>query len=458
MDQLVFDLNAALNETYSKTITRTTKSKRRKKRTTTNNSSNSVNIACRSDVSDSTTQENLTLRMTCHSEGEDFEIPSKSDSTSRIDPSSRRRRRRPFKKPSPPIIISTSTNVMITSSDQLMKNRVIEHIKIPSSSNITNTSGSECGGNNTSNSRQRRRQYFSESSWNNNEMHNNVDTTHSSSSSFSITTVGKRKRSARASSRFIHNSREDLHRPLSSSMNECERTLMDDNNRTEISSSSSLNLSDSDPSPTSNEADDEQSDFPRDESVPHVVKWWKDKNNNAAANGKMLSSTDVNIEKVVNRAFTVMFQSSKTSFRNRIKSYMTSREILTGNRHTTSNDIKKYISTHVRRQSKLLRDNKRSYHNSYNHKRRKYCQINSNKTDETCLIPPMSASASNIGHQLFQKFEWESCFDLGTVSSRIITPVQVIYQNYRGGLRHEVDSLKTDYETKDDSFNEKMDG
>jgi len=49
--------------------------------------------------------------------------------------------------------------------------------------------------------------------------------------------------------------------------------------RTNFSSSSSLNLSDSDKDPclTSNEADDEQSDWPRDESsVPRVISWWED--------------------------------------------------------------------------------------------------------------------------------------------------------------------------------------
>ncbi|CAF4766725.1 unnamed protein product, partial [Rotaria magnacalcarata] len=53
-------------------------------------------------------------------------------------------------------------------------------------------------------------------------------------------------------------------------------TCGDDPNLTNISSDSSLNLSDSDKDPclTSNEADDEQSDWPRDESsIPRCLSW-----------------------------------------------------------------------------------------------------------------------------------------------------------------------------------------
>ncbi|CAF0890756.1 unnamed protein product [Didymodactylos carnosus] len=464
MDQLAFDLNAALNETCPKTNTTPVKSKRRKKRVPPTNNSSTVNIACHSDASDSTTQENLTLRMTCRSEGEDSEVLSKvgstllaseSDSTPRIDTSTRRRRRRPFKKPSPPIMIATSANVTMTTSDQLMKNRTSGHGKM-SSSTVTTASGSGYNGNSTSYPRRRRRHCISEGSGNNNDMYVSVNTPRSSSSSFSITTIGKRKRSARASSRFVHNSHEDLHRPLNTSINECELTLMDDNNRTQMSSSSSLNLSDTDPSPTSNEADDEQSDFPRDESVPNVVKWWEE-NNNDFDEDEMLPTIDVNLEKLVNGAFTVMLQSSKTSFQNRLKSYITSREILTGNRRTIPDDIKKNISTHMRRQARPLRDYKRSHHSSYNHKRRKYGETNANKTDEARIMPATPISSNNIGHQLLQKFGWQPGFGLGKVSSGIVNPVQVIYRNHRGGLGYETESLKADCETKDDSFNEKMD-
>ena len=118
--------------------------------------------------------------------------------------------------------------------------------------------------------------------------------------------------------------------------------------RTNISSSSSLNLSDSDKDPclTSNEADDEQSDWPRDESsVPRIMSWWEDNNDNKSdqddedTDEKMLTTTDSTLQKIVNGALSMMLTNSKTTVRNRIKTFV-DREMLTGNRRNLGSKVR----------------------------------------------------------------------------------------------------------------------
>ena len=114
--------------------------------------------------------------------------------------------------------------------------------------------------------------------------------------------------------------------------------------RANFSSSSSLNLSDSDQDPcvTSNEADDEQSDWPRDESsVPaRVVSWWEDdkSDNDIDDDEKMLTTTDGTLQKIVHGALSMMLTSSKTAIQHRIKSFV-HREMLTGNRRNTESKV-----------------------------------------------------------------------------------------------------------------------
>ncbi len=117
--------------------------------------------------------------------------------------------------------------------------------------------------------------------------------------------------------------------------------------RTNFSSSSSLNLSDSDKDPclTSNEADDEQSDWPRDESsVPRVISWWEDNEDEKSENDddnddKMLTTTDGTLQKIVNGALSMMLASSKTTIQNRIKTFV-HREMLTGNRRNIGSKVR----------------------------------------------------------------------------------------------------------------------
>ena len=129
--------------------------------------------------------------------------------------------------------------------------------------------------------------------------------------------------------------------------------------RTNFSSSSSLNLSDSDKDPclTSNEADDEQSDRPRDESsVPRVISWWEDNDEEKSEdddddddddNEKMLTTTDGTLQKIVNGALHMMLGKSKTTIQNRIQSFV-NREMLTGNRRNLLSKVSLYSSEQVR--------------------------------------------------------------------------------------------------------------
>ena len=122
--------------------------------------------------------------------------------------------------------------------------------------------------------------------------------------------------------------------------------------RNNFSSSSSVNLSDSDKDPclTSNEADDEQSDWPREESsVPRVISWWEDNDdddnddddeNDKSDNDdeKMLTTTDGTLQKIVNGALSMMLANSKNPIQNRIKSFV-HREMLTGNRRNLGSKV-----------------------------------------------------------------------------------------------------------------------
>ena len=116
--------------------------------------------------------------------------------------------------------------------------------------------------------------------------------------------------------------------------------------RANLSSGSSLNLSDSDKDPclTSNEADDEQSDWPRDESsVPRVISWWEDdkSDNDDDDNNdeKMLTTTDGTLQKIVNGALSMMLTSSKNTIQHKIKTYV-QREMLTGNRRNLGSKVR----------------------------------------------------------------------------------------------------------------------
>jgi hypothetical protein len=129
-----------------------------------------------------------------------------------------------------------------------------------------------------------------------------------------------------------------------------------------------LNLTDSDQEPyvTSNEADDEQSDWPREEtSVPRLVSWWeknksdRDSDNNNNDNDEdhndddMLTTTDGTLQKIVNGALSMMLASSKTTVQNRIKTFV-HREMLTGNR--------RHIPSKVSHRSKLSLDTHLTQH------------------------------------------------------------------------------------------------
>lgn len=110
-----------------------------------------------------------------------------------------------------------------------------------------------------------------------------------------------------------------------------------------------MNLSDSDKEPylTSNEADDEQSDWPRDEStVPKLISWWDEKVSDQESDHdeKMLTTTDGTLQKIVNGALNMMLASSKASLQNRIK-YLANREMLTGHRRYTGSKVKRTKTT-----------------------------------------------------------------------------------------------------------------
>ena len=98
-----------------------------------------------------------------------------------------------------------------------------------------------------------------------------------------------------------------------------------------------MNLSESDQEPylTSHEADDEQSDWPRDETgVPRLISWWQENKSDDDTDDddeKMLTTTDGTLQKIVDGALSMMLSSSKTNIQNRIK-HLVHREMLTGNR------------------------------------------------------------------------------------------------------------------------------
>lgn len=107
-----------------------------------------------------------------------------------------------------------------------------------------------------------------------------------------------------------------------------------------------MNLSESDQEPclTSNEADDEQSDWPREESsVPRLISWWEENKSDDDASDhdeKMLTTTDGALQKIVNGALSMMLASSKSTIQNRIKHFV-HREMLTGNRRHLASKVNK---------------------------------------------------------------------------------------------------------------------
>ena len=98
---------------------------------------------------------------------------------------------------------------------------------------------------------------------------------------------------------------------------------------------------------TSNEADDEQSDWPRDESsVPRVISWWEDEKSDDDDEDddddeKMLTTTDGALQKIVNGALSMMVANSKNTIQNRIKT-LVHREMLTGNRRNIGSKVRFY--------------------------------------------------------------------------------------------------------------------
>ncbi|UJR26540.1 hypothetical protein I4U23_007863 [Adineta vaga] len=352
MDQLAADLNSALNDadilpssslsnipiTSSSSAATITKIKRRKKRPI-NNEMQQQKI----DASDSTTPENSQSRHQSNkqsivSDSDDMPTQSKtqssslaaaseSDSASQTD--DLQRRRRPFKKP---IIPPTTTSIWKT--DQAIRLTRCPSVKI---TNVTTISTPL---------RRRRRNCRSDSHCRMADLPENPSTFPSSSSLSLLNNntnyAGKRKRSRT----IVH----DDFRLRNNSLHDYDMACIDDPNLTNFSSSSSLNLSDSDQDPclTSNEADDEQSDWPRDESsVPRVISWWEDSNDNKSEpddednDEKMLTTTDGTLQKIVNGALSMMLATSKNTIQNRIKTYV-NREMLTGNRRNLGSKVRQY--------------------------------------------------------------------------------------------------------------------
>ncbi|CAF1217343.1 unnamed protein product [Adineta steineri] len=440
MDQLAADLNSALNDANILTSSlsnvpitssaTTSKIKRRRKRPI-NNDMQQHKI----EASDSTTPENSQSRnkQSIVSDSDDMPMPSKtqssslataSESDSALQADEIRRRRRPFKKP---IIPPTSTSILKT--EQSIQLTRCPSVKISHTATISTPL------------RRRRRNCRSESSSRILDIDRNTTTPSSSSAAaFSLAMnhsnyIGKRKRS-----RTIV---QDDFRIRNNSLHDYDMTCIDDPNLTNFSSSSSLNLSDSDKDPclTSNEADDEQSDWPRDESsIPRVISWWEDNDDDKSENDdddnnndeKMLTTTDGTLQKIVNGALSMMLTNSKNTIQNRIKSYV-DREMLTGNRRNLGMK-NAYTHPHLKRHIRLLKESRRSHHNSYNHKR-----VKSDHHKHNEIIAPIDAT--NIGHQLLEKIGWTPGNGLGVNQNGITAPVQIDYRNYRQGLGYENTSI-----------------
>ncbi|CAF2572148.1 unnamed protein product [Rotaria sp. Silwood2] len=439
MDQLAADLNSALNDaniptsplsnlpmTSSSPFSTTLKTKRRRKRPTNNDIQQQI-----AEASDSTTPENTRTRNTnkqlIASDGDDIPMTSKthssliiaSESDSTSQPDEMRRRRRPFKKP---IIPSISMSVLKT--EQPIKLTRCPSAKQFNSATNMHLHNRRNSGRNIGNCRKA-----------------DIDddpSTPSSSSSFSLAfstmnSSGKRKRS-RA---IIH----DDFRLRNSSLHDYDMTYVDDSNLTNISSSSSLNLSDSDKDPclTSNEADDEQSDWPKEESgVPRVISWKEDNDddddNDDDEDEKMLTTNEGTLQKIVNGALSMMLTSSKNTIQNRINTFV-NREMLTGNRR---NVCSKNTCTHphLKRHVRLLKETRRSHHSSYSHKRVKSEHYPHKHHD---IVEPIDST--NIGHQLLEKIGWTPGHGLGLNQDGITTPVNINYRNYRQGLGYENTSM-----------------
>ncbi|CAF4736087.1 unnamed protein product, partial [Rotaria magnacalcarata] len=206
---------------------------------------------------------------------------------------------------------------------------------------------------------------------------------------------------------------------------------------------SSLNLSDSDKDPclTSNEADDEQSDWPRDESsIPRCLSWKEGGGDNNAADDdddeKMLTTNEGTLDKIVSDAFNMVLHTSKDTIKNRIKSFV-NREMLTGNRRNASSK-NNYAHPHLKRHVRLLKETRRSHHNSYNHKRVKSEHYPPRHHD---IVAPIDST--NIGHQLLEKIGWTPGSGLGLNQDGITAPVDINYHNCRQGLGYDNTSIDT---------------
>ncbi|CAF1282621.1 unnamed protein product [Rotaria magnacalcarata] len=446
MDQLAADLNSALNDANiltsplsnvplasSSSFSTSLKIKRRRKRPVNNESQQQ-----KTEASDSTTPENsrnrLGISKQSASDGDDLQIPSKTQSSSLIiasesDSASQtddmRRRRRPFKKP---IIPSAS----LTKLEQPIKLIRCSSMKVSSSTIISTT---------TINANLNHRCQNCRSTGNCRKIDTDDDpSAPSSASSFSLAIAnincnGKRKRS-RA---IIH----DDFRLRTNSVHDYDMTCGDDPNLTNISSDSSLNLSDSDKDPclTSNEADDEQSDWPRDESsIPRCLSWKEGGGDNNAADDdddeKMLTTNEGTLDKIVSDAFNMVLHTSKDTIKNRIKSFV-NREMLTGNRRNASSK-NNYAHPHLKRHVRLLKETRRSHHNSYNHKRVKSEHYPPRHHD---IVAPIDST--NIGHQLLEKIGWTPGSGLGLNQDGITAPVDINYHNCRQGLGYDNTSIDT---------------
>ncbi|CAF0763330.1 unnamed protein product [Adineta ricciae] len=446
MDQLAADLNSALNDAHilptssslpnipiasSSSSVTITKIKRRRKRPVNNEMQQQ-----KLDVSDSTTPENSQSRsqnnkQSIVSDSDDMQMQpktqssslaaaSESDSASQTDDV--QRRRRPFKKP-----IIPPTTTCIWKTGQPIKLTRCPSAKVASVTTISTPL------------RRRRRNCRSDSHCRINDLPASSSTV-SSSSSISLSHqntnyAGKRKRSRT----IVH----DDYRLRNNSLQDYDMTCIDDQNLTNFSSSSSLNLSDSDKDPclTSNEADDEQSDWPRDESsVPRMISWWEDNNDNKSdqddedTDEKMLTTTDSTLQKIVNGALSMMLTNSKTTVQNRIKTFA-DREMLTGNRRNLGSK-NACTHPHQKRHIRLLKEARRSHHNSYNHKRVKNDHY-TYKNNE--IIAPIDET--NIGHQLLEKIDWTPGNSLGINQNGVTAPAQTDYQNHRQGSGYENASM-----------------
>jgi len=151
---------------------------------------------------------------------------------------------------------------------------------------------------------------------------------------------------------------------------------------------------------------------------------------------KMLTTTDGTLQKIVNGALSMMLASAKNTIQNRIKTFV-HREMLKGNRRNIGSK-NAYTHPHPKRHVRLLKEARRSHHNSYNHKRVKSDHYPHKHND---IVAPIDST--NIGHQLLEKIGWTPGNGLGINQNGIIAPVQINYRNYRQGLGYDNTPMDT---------------